>query len=159
MTLNIVLFNPVIPQNTGSTARLSAATNSVLHLIEPLGFKISDKHLKRAGLDYWPEVNLKIHKSWKDFLKEENPKKENIWLFTKKATVSYFDAKFKENSYLVFGSETSGLPEQLHLAYRENRRLIPMDNKNIRSLNLATSVGIVLYEARRQLYSFKQSEE
>lgn len=150
MSFNIVLFNPVIPQNTGSTARLCAATNTVLHLIEPLGFEISDRYLKRAGLDYWPEVQLKTHKSWDHFISNEHVSAEQLWLFSKKASSPYCKTEYKIGDYLVFGSETKGLPDNLHEMYPEQRMLIPMDNPNVRSLNLATAAGIVLYEARRQ---------
>ncbi len=149
--LNIVLFNPVIPQNTGSTARLCAATNTPLHLIEPLGFELSDRYLKRAGLDYWPSVQLTSHACWEDFIKAESVKPEQIWLLTKFAKTPYYKSSFNCGDYLVFGSETKGLPEWMHEQYDSHRRIIPMDNKNVRSLNLATSAGIVLYEARRQL--------
>src|SRR3990167_3114622 len=107
--MHIVLFEPEIPPNTGSIARLCAATLTPLHLIEPLGFKIDDKHLKRAGLDYWEYVDLKVHKSWEAFLGEIPDK--NLLYFSKRALRSYTQARFQENDYLVFGPETRGLPQ------------------------------------------------
>ena len=148
---NIVLVHPVIPQNTGNIGRLAGATNSTLHLIEPLGFTITDAKVKRAGLDYWPEIKLIQHKSWEHFLENTGAREEQIYLLTKKATQSYFSAEFKAGDFLVFGAETTGLPDELHQRYDARRYCIPMDNPNIRSLNLANSVSIVLYEAKRQL--------
>lgn len=150
-TLNVVLVHPLIPQNTGSIARLTASTNVELHLIEPLGFELSDRYLKRAGLDYWPEVRLFTHVHWESFLEATNARGEQLWLITKKAERSYHKAEFSSGDFLVFGSETTGLPDELHNRYSEQRLRIPMDNPNVRSLNLANAVGIVLYEARRQL--------
>ncbi|MCC6933151.1 MAG: tRNA (cytidine(34)-2'-O)-methyltransferase [Deltaproteobacteria bacterium] len=151
MSLNIVLVHPVIPQNTGNIGRLAAATNSHLHLIEPLGFEITSARVKRAGLDYWPEIHLTSHKSWQDFLAVTNATPEQLWLLTKKANSSFYHAEFKDGDFLVFGAETVGLPEEIRDAYPAQRMRIPMDNPNVRSLNLANSVSIVLYEARRQL--------
>ena len=151
MKLNIVLVHPVIPQNTGNIGRLAAATNSELHLIEPLGFEITDARVKRAGLDYWPEIHLTCHKSWEHFLANTSAKPSQLWLLTKKATNSFYQAKFNAGDFLVFGAETVGLPQEIHDRYTTQRMRIPMENPNVRSLNLANSVSIVLYEARRQL--------
>jgi tRNA (cytidine/uridine-2'-O-)-methyltransferase len=143
------LFEPEIPPNTGSVARLCAATLTPLHLIEPLGFKIDDKHLKRAGLDYWEFVELHVHKSWDDFLTTAAPK--NLLFFSKRAAKSYTSTRYDENDFLVFGPETRGLPPLL-LETNQNRFFrIPMMGIGVRSLNLSNAVSIVLYEALRQL--------
>jgi len=147
--MEVVLFEPEIPPNTGSIARLCAATLTPLHLIEPLGFKIDDKHLKRAGLDYWEYVDLKVHKSWPAFL-AANPDK-NLLYFSKRASRSYTEARYQENDYLVFGPETRGLPQEWLDAYEANFYRIPMFSAGVRSLNLSNAVSVVLYEALRQL--------
>lgn len=154
MSLKIVLVSPLIPQNTGSIARLTAATNCQLHLIEPLGFELSDRYLKRAGLDYWPYVNLTVHTNWNDFLVAEPKANEHSWFFTTKSRYCYLNVQYTENDYLVFGSETKGLPETLHQRYENRRLLIPIDNPKVRSINLANAVSIALYEARRQCHCF-----
>jgi tRNA (cytidine/uridine-2'-O-)-methyltransferase len=147
--MQVVLFEPEIPPNTGSVARLCAATLTPLHLIEPLGFKIDDKHLKRAGLDYWEFVELHVHKSWNDFLTTAAPK--NLLFFSKRAAKSYTSTRYDENDFLVFGPETRGLPPRL-LETNQNRFFrIPMMGIGVRSLNLSNAVSIVLYEALRQL--------
>jgi len=147
--MQVVLFEPEIPPNTGSVARLCAATLTPLHLIEPLGFKIDDKHLKRAGLDYWEFVELHVHKSWDDFLTTAAPK--NLLFFSKRAAKSYTSTRYDENDFLVFGPETRGLPPRL-LETNQNRFFrIPMMGIGVRSLNLSNAVSIVLYEALRQL--------
>ena len=147
--MHVVLFEPEIPPNTGSVARLCAATLTPLHLIEPLGFKIDDKHLKRAGLDYWELVDLHVHKSWDDFLTTAAPK--NLLFFSKRAAKSYTSTRYDENDFLVFGPETRGLPPRL-LETNQNRFFrIPMMGIGVRSLNLSNAVSIVLYEALRQL--------
>ncbi len=147
--MHVVLFEPEIPPNTGSVARLCAATLTPLHLIEPLGFKIDDKHLKRAGLDYWEFVELHVHKSWDDFLTTAAPK--NLLFFSKRAANSYTSTRYDENDFLVFGPETRGLPPRL-LETNQNRFFrIPMMGIGVRSLNLSNAVSIVLYEALRQL--------
>jgi len=147
--MQVVLFEPEIPPNTGSVPRLCAATLTPLHLIEPLGFKIDDKHLKRAGLDYWEFVELHVHKSWDDFLTTAAPK--NLLFFSKRAAKSYTSTRYDENDFLVFGPETRGLPPRL-LETNQNRFFrIPMMGIGVRSLNLSNAVSIVLYEALRQL--------
>ena len=151
MTLNVVLVNPQIPQNTGNIGRLCAATRSVLHLIKPMAFEITDAKVKRAGLDYWPEIDLRQYQNWEEFLRVNQVNSSQLWLLTKKGSQSFYSANFKDGDYLVFGAETTGIPEELHRLYPSQRMRIPMDNPNVRSLNLANSVSIVLYEARRQL--------
>ena len=147
--MHIVLFEPEIPPNTGSIARLCAATLTPLHLIEPLGFKIDDKHLKRAGLDYWEFVDLRVHRSWEAFLAENRD--NNLLYFSKRALRSYTQARFQENDYLVFGPETRGLPQEWLEANEDRAYCIPMMGKGVRSLNLSNAVSIVLYEGLRQL--------
>jgi tRNA (cytidine/uridine-2'-O-)-methyltransferase len=147
--MHVVLLEPEIPPNTGSIARLCAATLTPLHLVEPLGFKIDDKHLKRAGLDYWEYVDLRLHKSWDDLL--ENSDGHNLLYFSKRAERSYTTARFRDGDYLVFGPETRGLPQELLDANPERFYRIPMMGGGVRSLNLSNAVSIVLYEGLRQL--------
>ncbi len=145
---HIVLVEPEIPPNTGSIARLCGATNTVLHLVRPLGFLTDDKHLKRAGLDYWKFVDIRYWDSFDAFLEAQDERK--LYFLTTKTKKSYSDAKFKPGDYLVFGKETKGLPENLLNLYADRCLTLPMPNENIRSLNLAMTAGIVLYEALRQ---------
>ena len=145
----MVLFEPEIPPNTGSVARLCAATLTPLHLIEPLGFKIDDKHLKRAGLDYWEFVDLRVHKSWNDFVASARP--HRLWYFSKRAVKSYTTAEYSSDDFLVFGPETRGLPQQLLDTEPDVMLRIPMMGTGVRSLNLSNAVSIVLYEGLRQL--------
>jgi tRNA (cytidine/uridine-2'-O-)-methyltransferase len=147
--MQIVLFQPEIPPNTGSIARLCAATLTPLHLVEPLGFQIDDKHLKRAGLDYWEFVELRLHKSWGDFLNYSAG--GIVRYFSKRALQSYASARYGENDFLVFGPETRGLPQDLLERNAESAYRIPMQGRGVRSLNLSNAVSIVLYEALRQL--------
>lgn len=144
----IVLVTPEIPQNTGNIARTTAALNTSLHLIKPLGFELSDKYLKRAGLDYWEETDVRIYENWQEFLDRNKPKK--MWFFTTKAEKNYSEVEYTGDDYLVFGCETKGLPDEYHRFYPESRLKIPIDNPNIRSLNLATAVAIALYCARNK---------
>ncbi len=148
--LNIVLVNPEIPHNTGAAGRLALATDATLHLIEPLGFDISDKAVKRSGLDYWKDVKLKKWASWKTFT-ESLTEEARLFMLTTKSTKPHWDAEFKQDDYLVFGRETKGLDEALIAKNSEHAFRIPMVEGSTRSLNLATSVGIVLYEAFRQI--------
>ncbi|MFT5731015.1 MAG: tRNA (cytidine/uridine-2'-O-)-methyltransferase [Desulforhopalus sp.] len=150
-SLNIVLVEPEIPPNTGSIARLCGATNTVLHLVHPLGFSTDDKHLKRAGLDYWKHVNIKHWDNFDLFL--EAQKEINLYFFTTKTETSYTQAEFQDGAYLIFGKETKGLPKDTLSLYQERCYTLPMPNPNIRSLNLAMTAGIVLYEALRQISS------
>jgi len=148
---NIVLVEPEIPQNTGNIARLSAATGSVLHLVEPLGFKLNDRSLKRAGVDYWDGVNIARYPDFHHFLAQETAKNaKNIWLFSTIGEKSCFDVIFEEGDCLVFGSEGQGLSDEILADFPDNIVQIPMINDNVRSLNLSNSVSIVLYEALRQ---------
>ena len=148
MALNIVLVNPQIPSNTGNIARTCAITGSILHLVKPLGFSLEDKYLKRAGLDYWSEVSVKIYEDLEDFIGKN--KNGNFYYFTTKAKLRYSDVEYKDNDYLFFGSETKGLPEDLLRDNYDHSVRIPMRQKT-RSLNLANSANIALYEALRQL--------
>jgi tRNA (cytidine/uridine-2'-O-)-methyltransferase len=145
---NIVLIEPEIPPNTGNIARLCAATGSVLHLVGKLGFSLDDRYLKRAGLDYWEFVSLK---KWPDLesLRNSEPEGRFFYLSTKVKN-SYLDAGFQPGDFIVFGKETKGLPEDLLRANQETSFTIPMPSGHVRSLNLSTSAGIVLYEALRQ---------
>ena len=148
MPLNIVLYQPEIPPNTGNIARLCAATGTRLHLIGPLGFDLSEKALKRAGMDYWNLVDWKFWNDWTSFLQDENPPR--FFLFSTKASSSYLQIDYQDRDYFIFGRETKGLPESLLAEYPTQTRTIPMPNPEARSLNLATSVAIVTYEALRQ---------
>ena len=145
--LNIVLVEPEIPMNTGNIARTCAATRSRLHLVEPLGFDISDRAVKRAGLDYWPMVDLRVYPSL-DELFRQNPDPD-LWLATTKAPQDYTQARFTPDSWLFFGKETAGLPEWFRTAHRERCIRLPM-RREARSLNLSNSVAILTYEALRQ---------
>ncbi|WP_326908785.1 tRNA (uridine(34)/cytosine(34)/5-carboxymethylaminomethyluridine(34)-2'-O)-methyltransferase TrmL [Sedimentibacter sp. MB31-C6] len=150
MSLNIVLFEPEIPQNTGNIARTCAATGSNLHLIKPLGFSVKDKYLKRAGLDYWDLVNITYYDDFQDFIKKTGD--EIIFIATTKESRIYTDVNYTDNCYIIFGKETAGLPEYIHQHFINTRIKIPMiENEHARSLNLANSVNIVMYEALRQL--------
>ena len=145
--MNIVLLEPEIPQNTGNIARTCAATGARLHLIRPLGFEIDDRRLKRAGLDYWFLMRYDVYDSWGDFTKR-NPR-ASLYFASTKARRNYAQVEYKDDDYLVFGRETRGLPETLLRANYERCVRIPM-RAEARSLNLANSVAIVLYEALRQ---------
>lgn len=146
--LHVVLVEPEIPPNTGNIARLCAATNTHLHIVGVTGFRMDDRTLKRAGLDYWDEVTLHRHIDLED-LYSKYPDARFLYLTTK-TNRKYTDIVFRNGDFLVFGPETRGLSESLLAANEPNCLTIPMPNKNVRSLNLATSVGIVLYEAIRQ---------
>ncbi len=146
MSINIVLVEPEIPANTGNIARTCAVTGAQLHLVEPLGFDISDKQLKRAGLDYWPHLNVQIHKSLEAFFESTS----GIYYYcSTKAKRSYHEVFYEDGCYLLFGKETKGLPEPLIFAHPEHSIRIPMKS-GLRSLNLSNSVSIVVYEALRQ---------
>jgi len=148
--LAVALVNPQIPQNTGSIARTCAATKTPLHLIGQLGFEVSEKNVRRAGLDYWPYVKLSQHEDWDSFCSSERPKRI-VPCSTKGATVHH-DFSFKEGDVLTFGSETTGLGEKFLSKFNPEEIIrIPMDQIEVRSLNLSNAVSIVLYEARRQL--------
>lgn len=145
---HIVLVEPEIPPNTGSIARLCGSTDTILDLIRPLGFSTDDKHLKRAGLDYWPHVNIRYWENFDTFL--ESVDEQKLFFFTTKSQANYYEAPFQPGDYLIFGKETKGLPEEILALYHDRCYTIPMSNQNIRSLNLAMSAGIVLYEGLRQ---------
>jgi tRNA (cytidine/uridine-2'-O-)-methyltransferase len=143
--LHIVLVEPQIPPNTGNVARLCAATGAALHLVEPLGFEISDRALKRAGLDYWDSLGVIVHASLEAFLACDVARR--AWFLSTRATASYHTAAFSRGDALVFGSETAGLPAAVLEHYAERALRIPMRPHAVRSLNLSTSVGIVAYAA------------
>jgi len=153
MQIHIVLVHPDIPQNTGNIARLTAANKAKLHLIHPMGFKIDEKQVKRAGLDYWPMVELAEYQNWEEFL-EKNKQPENLWFFSTKAKKNYFEVDFcndpQREVFLLYGSETAGLPASYFERYPDNFLTIPMEQPGVRSLNLANSVAIGLYEVIRQ---------
>lgn len=145
--LNIVLLEPEIPANTGNIGRTCCATGTRLHLIEPLGFQINEKALKRAGMDYWDKLDVVVYDCYEDFC-EKNPDAK-IYYATTKAPNKYCDAKFEEDCFIMFGKESAGIPESILVNNQETCIRIPM-NPEIRSLNLSNSVAIVLYEALRQ---------
>lgn len=145
--VNIVLVEPEIPQNCGNIARTCAATRSRLHLVEPLGFDISDKAVKRAGLDYWPMVDLRVYPSLEELFRQ-NPDPD-LWLATTKAPRDYTQARFQDGCWLFFGKETAGLPADFRERFRDRCIRLPMVNE-ARSLNLSNTVAVCVYEALRQ---------
>ena len=145
--MNIVLLEPEMPANTGNIGRTCVATNSRLHLIEPLGFKLNEKMLKRAGLDYWDKLDVTVYSDYQDFL-DKNPGAK-IYMATTKAHKVYTEPEYEPDCYIMFGKESAGIPEEILLDNQENCVRIPMWG-DIRSLNLSNSVAIVLYEALRQ---------
>lgn len=149
MAINIVLVEPEIPQNTGNIARTCALTKSVLHLVKPLGFSVEDKYLKRAGLDYWHLVDIRYYDNFEELL---NKNKDKIFYYaTTKAKKYYTEVKYTDDCFLVFGKETKGLPMEILERNWDNTIKIPIRTDINRSLNLANSVNIILYEALRQL--------
>ena len=151
MKLNVVLVEPEIPQNTGNIARTCAALGAKLHLVHPLGFKISEKAVKRAGLDYWDKLDIEEHVSFEEFLKKYKPEENNMFFVTTKGKHVYSDQNYSEMEevFALFGKETKGLPEDILLKYIDKTIRIPM-RKTLRSLNLANSVAIVAYDILRQ---------
>ncbi|HTY86321.1 MAG TPA: tRNA (cytidine(34)-2'-O)-methyltransferase [Candidatus Acidoferrum sp.] len=147
--MHIVLVEPEIPPNTGNVARLCAATRTTLHLVEPFGFKLGDAQLKRAGMDYWQQVEWHRWPGWKAF-EEKLPAKARLWFIESGGLKIYSEVKFAPDDYLVFGRETAGLPRQLLEQRREHWLRIPMFNTQSRSLNLSNCVALVLFEALRQ---------
>jgi tRNA (cytidine/uridine-2'-O-)-methyltransferase len=147
--MNVVLLEPEIPPNTGNVARLCAATKSVLHLIEPFGFKLDDTQLKRAGMDYWQHVEWHRWQNWKAF-EAKLPSSARLWLIESNGPKIYSEAKFSDDDYLVFGRETAGLPKSLLEKHQQHWLRIPMFNAQSRSLNLSNCVALVLFEALRQ---------
>lgn len=148
MNLNIVLFQPEIPQNTGNIGRTCVLTNSKLHLIKPLGFSLEEKELKRAGLDYWPYLDLEIHESYEAL--REKYKDSTFYFSTTKGKNFYDEVKFKSGDFIVFGRESSGLPDYIRDNNKDNCMRVPMLETSTRSLNLSNTVAIVAYEALRQ---------
>ena len=147
--MNVVLLEPEIPPNTGNVARLCAATNTTLHLIEPFGFKLDDAQLKRAGMDYWQHVSWHRWKNWNEF-RPTVPAAAKLWLVESNGPIRYDEARYGADDYLVFGRETAGLPKVLLENNHSTWVRIPMFNPNARSLNLSNCVALVLFEALRQ---------
>ncbi|PKK90815.1 MAG: tRNA (uridine(34)/cytosine(34)/5-carboxymethylaminomethyluridine(34)-2'-O)-methyltransferase TrmL [Candidatus Wallbacteria bacterium HGW-Wallbacteria-1] len=149
-TLRIALYEPQIPQNTGNIARTCVATATALHLIGKPGFSLEDRYLKRAGLDYWEHLEMKMHENWKEFTESEKP--DRVILFTSHDAQSLFEVKFRKGDILLFGNETSGVPEKIHNDPSVLRVTIPQ-SEQVRCLNLSNSAAIGIYEAIRQIYS------
>ena len=151
MKLNVVLVEPEIPQNTGNIARTCAATGAKLHLVYPLGFSVTEKAVKRAGLDYWDKVEIEEHNSFNDFLKKYKPEENNMFFVTTKGKHVYSEPNYRnmDEIFILFGKETKGLPEDILKKYIEKTIRIPM-RKTLRSLNLSNSVSIVVYDIFRQ---------
>lgn len=164
---NIVLYNPEIPQNSGNIARMCVANDLHLHFIEPLGFEINDKYLKRSAMDYWKDLKYSVHKNWEEFLNTEtfpplgdnnlksadkykNEKANTIYFLSSKVKKCFWDQNYKTGDYLVFGSEGSGLPKSFNSIYAENFITVPMSSSKTRCLNLASTCQTVYYEAYRQ---------
>jgi len=145
--MNIVLYEPEIPENTGNIGRTCVATGTRLHLIEPMGFRLDEKSVKRAGLDYWKDLDVTVYENYLDFL-ERNPGAV-VYMASTKAQHVYSEVRYEADSFLMFGKESAGIPEEILVERREQTVRIPM-NPEIRSLNLANSVAVVLYEALRQ---------
>jgi len=149
--LHIILYRPEIPQNTGNIGRLCAVTNCRLHLIHPLGFSITEKAIRRSGMDYWQELDVCQHVNWEAFIASPQ-RPQRLWLLTTQATQCYWDAAYQDGDGLLFGNEGHGAPPFVHQYVSDAFRIkIPHPNHSTRSLNLATSVGIACYEALRQL--------
>lgn len=147
--LHLVLIEPEIPHNAGAAGRLALATGSRLHLVKPLGFSLDDKHVRRTGLDYWKEVDLRVWESFDELVAADPGAR--FWLLSSKAGRRHWDAGFRDGDYLVFGCESRGLPEAMVLGAGEGALTIPMKSGGTRSLNLSTAVAVVLYEALRQV--------
>ena len=147
---NVVLVHPEIPPNTGNVIRLCANTGASLHLVKPLGFSLEDKHMKRAGLDYWEYATLKIHESWEDFLASESPDPERMFAMTTKGSTIFSKMTFRPGDWFIFGSEGSGLPDDIRNSFGSGNRIrLPMRPDN-RSLNLSNAVAVTVFEAWRQ---------
>jgi tRNA (cytidine/uridine-2'-O-)-methyltransferase len=146
---HVVLIEPEIPWNTGNIGRTCLGAGAELHLVGRLGFRLDHKQVERAGLDYWEKVRLHRHDSWESFL-GNLPDKAELFFFSTKGKKVYWDADFSRNSYLVFGKETAGFPKKFYETYKEKLYRIPQKDDSIRSLNLSTAVGIVLFEGLRQ---------
>ena len=148
---NIVLYAPDIPGNTGSIGRTCIALNARLILIKPYGFELSEKAVRRAGLDYWKHVDLREYDSWDDFLKNENPKDSELFFYTKTSERVFFEGNYQESCYLVLGSETKGLPKHIFESYPQRLYGLPMYSDHVRSLNLSNVATTVAYEALRHI--------
>lgn len=149
--LHVVLFQPQIPQNTGNIGRMCAVTRSRLHLVHPLGFEVTDKNLKRAGMDYWHSLDVHQHADWPAF-RASAAAPRRLWLFTTHATRTFWDVAYADGDGLVFGNEEAGAPDWLHAELTDPQRVkIPHANGELRSLNLSTAAGIATYEALRQV--------
>ena len=147
--MHIVLLEPEIPPNTGNVARLCAATNTELHLIEPFGFQLDDRQLKRAGMDYWQHVKWQRWKNWTVFA-ESVPSTSRLWFIEQNGPRHYAEVSYSADDYIIFGRETAGLPKSLLESHRDQWLRIPMFNENARSLNLSNCAALVLFEALRQ---------
>jgi tRNA (cytidine/uridine-2'-O-)-methyltransferase len=145
--MNLILLEPEIPANTGNIGRTCVATGTKLHLIEPMGFRLNEKQIKRAGLDYWKDLDLEVYDNYEDFLKKNNYPK--IYMGTTKAVKAYTQVRYEPDCFIMFGKESAGIPEELLLDNKDNCIRIPMVG-DIRSLNLGNSAAIILYEALRQ---------
>lgn len=150
--LNIVLVRPEIPQNTGTIGRLCVSCGAKLHLIRPLGFSLEDKYVRRSGMDYWKFLDLAVYENWEEFAAANPETEENgrWFFFSTKGETCYWDERYRDGDYLVFGSESCGFPAEFYARYREKLRIIPMNGRFYRSLNLANAASIALYEALRQ---------
>ena len=148
---HLVLFNPEIPQNTGNIGRLCAICECRLHLIHPLGFKITDKQIRRSGMDYWNSLDVHHHDDWHAFRASEHAPDGRLWLFSTKTEKTFWEVSYADGDALVFGNEGHGAPEWLHDELAETRITIPQKNSELRSLNLSTAAGIATYEPMRQL--------
>lgn len=148
--LHVILFQPEIAPNTGNVGRMCALTRSRLHLIHPLGFVINDRNLRRAGMDYWKQLEVQEHADWAAFRASPGGP-QRLWLFTTKAEKNFWQVSFADGDGLVFGNESSGAPAWLHEELRETRVTIPHANPSLRSLNLSTAAGVATYEALRQV--------
>lgn len=146
---NIVLIKPEIPQNTGNIGRLCVNTNSVLHLIKPLGFSLEEKYIRRAGMDYWRHLEYKVYESTEEFFRMNND--EVMYFFSTKGEKIFWECPLEQGSFLIFGNESSGFPKDFYRKYKEQLYTIPMPGKHARSLNLANAVAIVVYEGLRRL--------
>jgi len=149
--LNIVLHQPEIPPNTGAVGRTCVALQAKLWLIRPLGFQVTEKSLRRAGLDYWQHLEWEVADHWEDFLQRMNPIRERIWMYSRFATRSYLDVEFEQGDVLVFGCETQGLPSTLTGEYPNEQLLRIPTHENVRSINLSSAVAVAGFEASRQL--------
>lgn len=147
--LNVVLHEPEIPANTGNIGRTCVATGTRLHLIRPLGFSLDEKHLRRAGMDYWKDLDVSVYEDFQDFLARNPEAREHIYMASTKGHHLYTEASYEPDCYIMFGKESAGIPEEILVEYEDRTVRIPM-NEDIRSLNLSNSVAIMVYEALRQ---------